>query len=66
MTRISVPEYRYKAYKSCEKSQTAIMAELLDTRIELNNARGSDYGDTWITRLGFILIGAGIYGLASK
>lgn len=42
------------------------MAELLDTRIELNNARGSDYGDTWITRLGFILIGAGIYGLASK
>lgn len=62
-TRISVPEYRYREYKACEKSHTHIMAELLDTRIELKNAREKQTNTTIWEKIGWGLIGAGIYGL---
>ena len=64
--RISVPEYRYKAYKNCEAAHSRMLEELLETRIDLSNARSTHTGTTWLDGIGLMLIGAGIYGLVKK
>ena len=64
--RISVPEYRYREYKACEKSHSHLMTELLDTRIELDKANQNKNDVSVWTKIGWGIIGAGIYGLVHE
>lgn len=61
-----MPEYRYRNFRKCQARETAITAELLDTRIQLDDAIKNQTGASSSEKIMWFLIGAGAITLAEE